>query len=89
MSDCRHEQFKADVAVNRLEDSGKFIADIRVRCAQCDEPFRFIGVHAGLAFDRPMVSIDETELHAPIEPQGEPRLQTSASFQMPHIPTRH
>jgi hypothetical protein len=34
-------------------------------------------------FECPTVSIDEIELHAPIEPEGEKRLQTRAAFQMP------
>lgn len=85
MADCAHEQFGAEVDVHRLEDSGKFIADVRVKCVQCDEPFRFVGLTAGISFDQPTVSIDETELHAPIEPEGEKRLQTRALFQMPQV----
>lgn len=89
MMDCAHEEFHTDVKVTRLEDSGKFIAEIQVKCLQCNEPFRFVGLPAGLAFDRPTVSIDELELHAPIEPEGEKRLQTSARFQMPDVLKRH
>ena len=89
MSDCAHKQFGAKVAVNQLEDSGKFIADVRVKCIECGEPFRFIGLPAGINFERPTVSIDETELHAPIEPEGEKRLQASASFQMPEVLKRN
>ncbi len=80
---CPHQGFAADVAVNRLEDTGKFVADIRIRCVQCDEAFRFLGVPSGLRFDAPTVSIDEVELHVPIEPEGQKRLQTSALFRMP------
>lgn len=70
---CPHEDFSASVEVNRLtgEPGGPvtaYSADIRVSCAQCGEPFRWIGVRAGLKPDRPMVSIDEAELHAPIRP---------------------
>lgn len=80
---CPHEGFRATVGVNRLEDSAAFLADVRIACVQCDEAFRFIGVPAGLRFDGPSVSIDELELHAPIEPEGDKRLQTTARFQMP------
>lgn len=45
-----------------------YSADIRVRCAQCDEPFRWIGAPAGLLPTQPCVSIDETELRAPLRP---------------------
>jgi hypothetical protein len=70
---CPHEHFDAEVGVNRLtsEPDGPvnaYSADIRIRCVQCDEPFRWIGVQAGVKPDRPMVSVDETELRAPIRP---------------------
>lgn len=70
---CAHEDFEASVEVNRLTatDGGPvtaFSADIRVNCADCGEAFRWIGVPAGMKPDRPMVSVDETELHAPLRP---------------------
>jgi hypothetical protein len=83
---CQHEEFKARVAVNRMIDTGRFMADITVECAQCGEPFRFVGVAAGLNHEKPLASIDGLELRAPIEPQGEPRLLSHASFTMPSIP---
>jgi len=87
--DCVHKDFEAAVDVHRLLDTGKFIADVRIKCMNCGEPFRFLGVAAGVSWRQPMVSLDELELHVPIEPQGEPRLQAGASFEMPEIPTRH
>lgn len=83
---CRHEVFAASVNVNRMEDTGCFAADIVIRCVQCDEPFRFLGLPAGISFERPMVSVTGCELRAPIEPQGDRRLFTSATFQMPPRP---
>lgn len=70
---CTHEHFEAVVAVNRLSsvEGGPidaYSADIRVRCGDCEEPFRWIGVPAGLSPARPMVSVDETELRAPLRP---------------------
>lgn len=70
---CPHEDFVANVAVNRLcsVEAGPvdaYSADVTVRCADCDEPFRWIGVPAGLMPSRPMVSVDETELRAPLRP---------------------
>lgn len=87
--DCPHESFRANVNVGRMEDTGRFIADITVHCAVCDEPFRFMGVPAGVSFERPMASIDGLELHVPIEPEIEKRLMDRASFHMPAIPKRH
>lgn len=72
---CPHVNFDAYVAVGRLykaeEHDGppdSYIAEITVECADCKEPFRWIGVPAGLRPDRPMVSIDEKTLHAPLRP---------------------
>ena len=64
---CPHENMAANVEVNRLsqEEGGpisNFATDITVWCADCDEKFRWIGVEAGLMPDRPMCSVDETEL---------------------------
>jgi hypothetical protein len=72
---CPHARFNADVEINRVigkdepdaEVTG-YSADIRVWCADCEEPFRWIGVPAGLSPREPMVSVDETELHAPMRP---------------------
>lgn len=70
---CPHEDFDASVEVNRLTSAEggpvtAYTAGIRINCAGCGEAFRWIGVQAGLMPDRPMVSIDEAELHAPIRP---------------------
>lgn len=58
---CNHEQFDATVTVNRLEDSGRFVADVRVKCVQCGEPFRFLGLPTGLDLNGAAVSVDGQE----------------------------
>lgn len=70
---CPHEDFEAHVDVNRLTSAEDgpvtgYSADIRISCLDCDEPFRFIGVPAGLLPSRPACSVDEQELHVPIRP---------------------
>jgi hypothetical protein len=70
---CPHQNFTANVAVNRLasEEGGPvagYSADITVNCADCREPFRWTGLQAGLSMYRPMCSIDETILVAPLRP---------------------
>lgn len=70
---CPHKDFVANVAVNRLcsVEGGPidaYSADITIQCADCGEPFRWIGVAAGLMPSQPMCSVDETELHAPLRP---------------------
>jgi len=47
--------------VNRLTDSGRFAADVRIKCAQCGEPFRFLGLPCGVDLDGAAVSADGTE----------------------------
>ncbi|RSM72918.1 hypothetical protein DL991_32480 [Amycolatopsis sp. WAC 01375] len=71
---CQHNAFVADVNVHRLtatDDDGPalaYTAEVLVHCGQCGERFRWIGAPAGLLPDRPCVSVDETELRAPLRP---------------------
>lgn len=58
---CAHEQFDSLVTVNRLEDSVRFVADVRIKCAQCGEPFRFLGLPTGLDLNGASVSVDGQE----------------------------
>ena len=83
MPPCEHEDFEASVVVDRLQDTKSFCADIRIVCRQCKEPFRFIGVPAGLSCQRPMVSLDGLELRAPIEPEIVKTLFVAAHFEGP------
>ena len=70
---CEHPDFGADVAVNRLTatDGGPvtgYSADVNVWCVACGEPFRWIGVRAGLSGGFPTCSVDESTLSAPLRP---------------------
>jgi hypothetical protein len=71
---CEHLDFNASVEVARLTKSDDdptvigYDTTITVWCANCAEPFRWIGVQAGMSSGRPMCSVDETELRAPIRP---------------------
>jgi hypothetical protein len=70
---CPHEDFEVWAEVNRLSSTeggpvDAFAADIKINCANCGESFRWIGLEAGLMPSRPMVSVDETQLRAPIRP---------------------
>jgi len=87
--DCTHEDFVARVAVTRILDVGKFVAEITVECTVCGEPFRFVGAPAGFDCGRPTCSIDGLKLHAPIEPELEKRLQHRASFVVTPVPVKH
>ena len=68
MSECEHLDFEASVTVNRLEDVGRFAADVHIECRECGRPFLFVGLPGGLALDHPTVSVGWTEAHLPIQP---------------------
>lgn len=85
---CEHMNFHANVSVGRLskEDGGpvtSFTAGITVKCAECGLAFRFTGVASGNHFFEPRVSIDGTELRAPLEPAEHQRFAARASYIMP------
>jgi hypothetical protein len=72
MIECTHNDFEASVTVNRLEDVGRFAADVRIKCRECGKPFWFLGLPGGSAPDRPTRSVDRLEARLPIAP--EPRM---------------
>lgn len=63
-ADCLHEAFAGSVHVTRLDDIGKFRADITIRCAQCNLP-------SGLNLNGATVSIDGVEARMAIAPVGQ------------------
>lgn len=74
---CPHEEFQALVEVARLTkvEGGPvtgFSADVRVFCADCSEPFVWVGVPFGLSPRAPAVSLDGRELRAPLRPASAP-----------------
>ena len=71
MAVCKHENFRTDVAIARLSDTGKFAADIRIHCTDCGVPMQFKGLPAGYIADGAAVSIDALELRIGICPKGE------------------
>jgi hypothetical protein len=83
---CQHEQFAASVAVARLLDTGRFIAEVRVVCVTCREPMRFLGLEPGLRWCEPSCSIDGTVANLPVEPEIEKRLFGGARYEMPPKP---
>lgn len=70
--------FAATVEVHRMQEDEHapltgFTADVTIRCAECDEPFRFIGsMPSGLSPREPSASVDRTELRLPIAPISAP-----------------
>lgn len=68
---CKHENFTANVAVNRLEDIGRFAADVRIECVDCGVPMRFIGLPCGVDLNGAAVNSDATEARLAIAPKEE------------------
>lgn len=68
---CNHENFEAQVDVNRFVDIGRFAVDVRVNCVDCGIPFRFLGLPGGLRLEGAAVSVDGTEARLAIAPIGE------------------
>jgi hypothetical protein len=83
---CDHQSFAAYVGVNRLEDKREFVADVRIRCQDCDLPFRFLGTPPGVSLRRPTVSVDGLELRVPIEPETRKRMATSLLVEPSPLP---
>lgn len=81
MTACKHENFAANVKVARLEDSGRFMAEIRISCTECGAPFQFLGLEPGLDLQGARVSIDGLEANIAIAPEG---TQPSPLQQMVH-----
>lgn len=72
---CEHNNFLADVSVGRLSqtDGGpitSYTADIRIRCADCDLPFEFLGLECGFDLQGARVSIDGQEARIALAPKG-------------------
>jgi hypothetical protein len=71
---CRHEQHESAVRIHHFVDTGRWNAEIQIRCLQCKAPFRFLGIAAGLSWEGPTCSVEGEELRIPIEPAPAPRL---------------
>lgn len=69
---CQHLLIGAQVNVQRLEDLGRFIAEITVWCASCKTPFSFTGLPLAISCDRATLNIDATQLSLPVEPGAKP-----------------
>lgn len=75
---CEHQNFSADVDVHRLSDVDDgpitaFRASVRIECADCGEPFRFIGDYpTGLLARQVTRDVRALELSAPIRPASKP-----------------
>lgn len=68
---CKHFNFKANANIARLEDSGRFMCELKIECSDCNKPFQFLGVEPGLNLNGCTVSLDGLELNIAICPEGQ------------------
>lgn len=90
--DCPHMSFRALVAVNRLEDAGRFVAEIQVVCEVCGIPFKFLGMPAGVMAGKPTTSFAGEEARLPIAPMTDPedaKFVEALTTANPGTPTKH
>ena len=75
---CFHKNFQATVDVSRISTNGgeddkpdTFAADVRIKCGDCGEPFKFLGLRSGLDLAGARVSVDGMEARLAIWPANE------------------
>lgn len=69
MTRCTHNvAHTVDVKINYMEDTGQFMADVSIRCAQCGQPFRFLGLPLGLNMGGATMDIDGLQARLAVAP---------------------
>lgn len=68
---CTHrENHHADIRIACMEDSGAFLAEIRIHCKDCGLPFQFLNLPLGLHMQGAAMSADGQEARLAIVPVG-------------------
>lgn len=65
---CQHTNFSATVQISNLSDTGRWMSEIKISCAECGVPFAFKGLPIGANLDGAAVSADGTEARIAVEP---------------------
>ena len=68
---CNHSQFEANVNVKRLTDKDEvtgYLAEVKIKCAQCGTQFAFKGLPMGLDLYGATVDPDRLQANLAIEP---------------------
>lgn len=68
---CPHIAFTSEANTYRLTDDNgvlsDFIFELRVSCAHCGVPFRFVGLDDGISYTKPFQSEGGNVLNAPMQ----------------------
>lgn len=85
MSDCKHdgEQFQVAAEVAYIKDVDAFRLIVKVACAECGEPFQFIGLPVGCLCDRPTCDMTQRVADLPIMPAGQTEPRKYPGFRGP------
>ena len=68
---CKHAaNHTAEVRIAVLQDTGRFMAEVRIRCAECGVAFQFLGLPLGLNLDGATMSVDGEEARLAVAPVG-------------------
>lgn len=66
---CIHNKaHNVEARINYMEDTGQYMADVSVRCADCGQPFRFLGLPLGLNMNGAAMNVDGLEARLAIMP---------------------
>lgn len=87
---CSHINFSATLKVHRVvtqepaegqePDIAAYMAEIRVQCADCGNPFEWVGFPMGIHSDQARVDISGQQLNAPLKPQGVEKMKGFGGF---------
>lgn len=74
---CEHQAFRVQANIGRIskEEGGPithYTADVTIHCAECGEPFEFLGLPIGSSAYGAATSLGGLELRAAIKPQNGP-----------------
>lgn len=66
---CIHNvSHSVEAAMNYMEDTGQFMIDVKVTCAQCGQPFRFLGLPLGLNMSGATMDVDGLQARLALAP---------------------
>jgi len=81
---CDHANLHVDAHVNRqISNKSSFSVDLMVKCKDCGQPFKFMGMKNVLSRYVPSVSEDGLEARIPIAPAVESVEQAGGQDKMP------
>jgi len=81
MAKCNHNEFACEVDVIRMEDVGRFMADVRIKCNQCGKRMVFLGLPRGVDMNGAATDTFGTEMRVAIHPLGETVPELALGFQ--------